>query len=372
MAEASGGEKTLPASPRKKQKAREKGNVTRSQDLSAAWSLIMALALFSLLGPGMWRLLVEATRHYFGILGSLPIAPESVQVFSAGVLFRLGRIVVPFMVLMMAAGLTINVMQVGILFTTEPLTPKLEKLNVVTGMKKFVSPRTAMELVKSIFKLTIIGFVVYSALRNRWDQVLRLPYLPPQGIVTSVAAVLFAVWLRVAIVMIILGVLDFAFQWWMRERDLRMTTQEAKEEMKDMEGNPQIRRRIREIQRRMAYQRMMAEVPTADVVVTNPTRFAVALRYDFHEMDAPVVVAKGARLVAARIRELAVENGVPIVEKPELARALYRTIEVGQPVPESLFRAVAEVLAFVYQIDRRADKVRERNQAFAPAGRPAA
>jgi flagellar biosynthetic protein FlhB len=165
-----------------------------------------------------------------------------------------------------------------------------------------------------------------------------------------------------------LGVLDFGFQRWQYGRDLMMTVQEAKEEMKQLEGDPRIKQRIRQIQRQMAMKRMMAEVPEADVIITNPIRFAVALRYDPKTMDAPVVIAKGARLLAQRIREIAEEHDVPIVEKPELARALFKSIDVGQPVPEDLFRAVAEVLAFVFKIDRREEKRHERS---AMSGAPA-
>ena len=158
-----------------------------------------------------------------------------------------------------------------------------------------------------------------------------------------------------------LGVLDYGYQYWEHERSLMMTVEEAKQELKEYEGDPRIKQRIRQIQRRIAMQRMMADVPKADVIITNPTRFAVALRYDPANMRAPVVVAKGTRLLAERIRDLAIVHGVPIVQKPELARTLYRTIEVGHPVPESLFRAVAEVLAYVYQIDRRVEKLHERD-----------
>lgn len=177
------------------------------------------------------------------------------------------------------------------------------------------------------------------------------------------------VWFRVVVAMLVLGTIDFAFQRWQYGRDLMMTVQEAKEEARQFEGDPRIKQRIRQIQRQMALRRMMAEVPRADVVVTNPIRFAVALRYDMANMQAPIVVAKGARLLAKRIREIAEEHDVPIVEKPELARALFKSIEVGQAVPHDLFRAVAEVLAFVYRIDRREEKIRERAKFnTAPAG----
>jgi flagellar biosynthetic protein FlhB len=372
MPDTDSGEKSQPASPRKKQKAREKGNVARSQDLNAAWTLTVALVLLTFLGTRMFHAMLEATGYYFGGLSTITVTSDTMQWFSLGVLYRLGYVLLPFMVIMMLAGVSVNLAQVGFLFTTEPLTPKLDKLNVIKGFKKFFNIRTFAELVKSIFKLVIVGTIVYVTLRNRWDIVQALPYLTPLLITKALADVVFAVWLRVVIAMLILGGLDYAFQWWRRNEELRMTIQETKEELKEMEGDPQIRRRVRDIQRQMAYQRMMAEVPTADVIVTNPTEYAVALRYDMVSMDAPIVIAKGARLVAARIRDIGIEHRVPIVEKPELARTLYRTIDLGQAIPEGLFRVVAEVLAFVYEIDRRADKIRERAAAATAMSRAAA
>ncbi|MCP4646021.1 MAG: flagellar biosynthesis protein FlhB [bacterium] len=368
MADTSGGEKTLPASPRKREQARRKGNVAKSQDLNAGITLTAALLVLALTGGSILEQLVDMTAYYLGGVASIPLDTSTAAPLTAGVLMRAGRMVVPAMLMMLVAGVAVNLLQVGFLLTGEPLIPKLDKLNIFTGFKKFFNPRTASELVKSVLKLSIIGFVVYLTLKSRWDQVLALGYLSPAWVTKSVASIVFVVWLRIALIMIVLGVFDYGFQWWMREQDLRMTVQEAKEESKELEGDPQIRRRIREVQRRMAYQRMMADVPTADVIVTNPIRYAVALRYDAEGMGAPIMVAKGARIVAAKIRSIAEEHDVPIVEKPELARALYRTLDVGQPVPEKLFRAVAEVLAFVYQIDRRADKVRERLHMFSPAG----
>ncbi|MBN2308592.1 MAG: flagellar biosynthesis protein FlhB [Candidatus Hydrogenedentes bacterium] len=371
MPEESGGEKSLPASPHKKQKARQEGNIAKSQDLNAAWTMLVALLVFTLMGGRMLAQMVDATRHYLSAVAWLRIDMNTLQQVALEVVARMGRLMLPFLIIMAIAGLIINIVQVGILFTLEPLKPKPQKLNIFTGWKKFFNARSGVELLKSVAKLGIIGYIVLLSLRGRWEQVLALPYLTPLWATKAVAGIVCAVWLRVVLVMIVLGILDYAFQWWMREQELRMTVQEAREETKHLEGDPRIKRRIREIQRQMAYQRMMGEVPTADVIVTNPTRYAVALRYNMATMNAPVLVAKGTRLLAERIREIAEEHDVPIVEKPELARTLYRTIDVGGVVPEKLFRAVAEVLAFVYQIDRRADKARERQWRPSPATQPA-
>lgn len=361
MPEQTGGEKVLPPSARKITKAREEGKVARSQDLSSAWSLFVALLALYFLGSSLAAGLVSATRYYFGEAAMLTGELDNPQWVAMGALVHVGRFLLPVLVILLAGGLAMNLLQVGFLFAPAALTPKFDKLNPFTGFQKFFNLRSLVELAKSVFKLTVISAIVYVTFRNRWQDILAWPTLTPAGIVSAMAGLIGLVWLRVVLAMLVLGILDYGYQRWQYLQELRMTVQEAREESKEIEGDPRIRQRIRQVQRQMAMQRMMRAVPEADVVVTNPTRFAVALRYNAREMEVPVVTAKGARLLAERIRELAVEHNVPIVQKPDLARMLYRTIEVGQPVPEDLFVAVAEVLAFVFEIDRRAEKMRERS-----------
>jgi flagellar biosynthesis protein FlhB len=364
--EDTGGEKTLPASQHKKMQQREKGNVAKSTDLSAAVTLLAALGGLYLLGPAMFEGMREGAHYYFSQAWVLLPEASDMQPLALGVVLRIAYTVLPLMLVLLLAGILINVAQIGLLFAPQVLQPKPGKLNPISGFKKFASLRTLVEFIKSVLKLAVIGTVVYYTLRNRWDEVLLFPYLPPAAMAGAMAKLIALVWLRAALAMIILGLLDLAFQRWQHERDLRMTQQEVRDELKQFEGDPRIRQRVRAIQRQMAMQRMMREVPTADVVITNPVTYAVALRYDVENMDAPTVVAKGARLLAERIRNAAMEHDVPIVEKPELARELYRTLELGHTVPEKLFRAVAEILAFVYGIDRREEKRRERAQVMTP------
>jgi flagellar biosynthetic protein FlhB len=360
MPEQAGGEKTLPASPRKIQRAREKGNVAKSQDLSAATTLMVSLVALLVLGPTMMDEMQLATYRFFRDAATMPVEIGTMQRLTTEVLWILARITLPFMLILMLAGTAINIAQFGLLMTTQAIKPKLEKLNPITGFQRFFSIRSFVELIKSILKLTVVCYIVYLTVRGRWYEVLTYSFLPPEATIDAIGGIVALIWFRVALAVLVLGLLDFAFQKWKHQQELRMTSQEAREEVKEMEGDPRVRQRIRQVQRQAAMQRMMGEVPEADVVITNPTTFAVALRYDAANMDSPVVVAKGARLIAERIREIAVENDVPIVEKPPLARSLYRTMEVGQTVPESLFQAVAEVLRYVYQIDRRVAKQRER------------
>lgn len=363
MAEEPRGEKTLPASGAKRQRAREQGNIAKSQDLSAAIALFGALFALMMLGPTTMEWLREAMRHFIG--DAAVLIPNENTTFSLllDVAFWLGVSAGPFMAIMLALGMVGNFLQVGFIFTTQPLSPDLNRINPITGFGKFFSLRALIELVKSLLKLTIVGWVVWIFLRDKQQDFLALMGIFPGALPAGVGSIIYGVWWRIALAMLVLGIADFGYQFWQHERDLMMTAEEAKQESKEMEGDPQIKRRIRQLQRQMSTQRMMKEVPKADVIITNPTTYAVALRYDMNSMVAPTVVAKGMRLVAERIRNVAIENGVPIVQRPELARTLYRTLEPGEAISEDLFRAVAEVLAFVYRVDRRQEKVDERKVA---------
>ncbi len=368
MAEDTGGEKSLPASPQKIQKSRLDGNIAKSQDLSGGVALATGLVALLFFGPMSMKYLLDAGRYYLGHAHEIPIDHDGLFPLAIGVMRYLFFASIPIAVMMMVVGLLINLAQVGFLLTGKPLVPKLSRINPISGFQKFVSLRSLVEFLKSMAKLILVVAVVWLSLRSRLDEFVILMAMTPLGILSSVSALIFSIWWRIAMVMILLGIVDYGYQRWQHMQDLRMTFQEAKMESREMEGDPQIKRRVRQLQRQMATQRMMDDVPDADVIITNPIRFAIAIRYDMADMQAPIVVAKGARKVAEKIRDLATEHDVPIVQKPELARALHRTIEVGQPVPEHLFRAVAEVLSFVYRIDRRQAKIQERQAAWKATG----
>ncbi len=367
MAEQPGGEKSLPASPQKRQRARESGKVARSQDLSAAFAMLAALALLRFLGAPLFKQLLMGMSQFFGQADTFLPVFDNMQFLAIESLWRLTSAVLPFMLLMMIGGIVVNVMQVGLLFTGKTITPDFSKVNPFSGFANLFSLRALVELLKSVLKVSAVAYVTWITVRDHAYDYVYLMDSTPAALAPAVAGMIFALWWRIVLLFIVLGLLDYGFQRWQYERGLMMTVQEAREELREYEGDPRIKQRIRQIQRRIAMQRMMAEVPRADVIVTNPVRFAVALRYDAEKMLAPIVVAKGARILAERIRDVAIEHDVPIVQKPELARSLFRTVELGQPIPEPLFRAVAEVLAYVYQIDRRAEKVRERSQGWQTA-----
>jgi flagellar biosynthetic protein FlhB len=269
-----------------------------------------------------------------------------------GIIIVLAKTAFPIMGMIMAVGLFINFMQVGINFTTEPLGFKLENLNPINGMGRIFSKRALVELVKSIFKILIIGSFVYNFLKDEILQIPKLLYLELAASLPNIADVIFSLAFKIIGVYFILSVFDYAFQKWSTFQSLKMSKQEVKEEFKQMEGDPQIKGKIRSKQREMAMSRMMQEVPNADVVVTNPTHFAVALKYD-RGMPAPQVVAKGQDFVAQKIKDTAREAGVTIVENRPLARALYASVEIGDTVPKELYKSVAEVLAYVYRLKHR-------------------
>jgi len=367
MPEPSAGEKTLPASPLKRQRAREEGKVARSQDLCAAFAMFAALFALRYFGMPMLRRLQDAFAYFLQNAPQMLPDENNVRGIAIEALWRMATVALPFMLAMLVSGVVINVLQVGLLFTGKPLTPKLDKMNPFSGFGNLFSMRALVELVKSVFKVSVVIYVSWITVRDTMPYYVSLMELTPAALIAAVGGMVFILWWRIALVLLVLGLLDYGFQRWQYDRNLMMTVQEAREELREYEGDPRIKQRIRQIQRRIAMQRMMAEVPKADVVITNPVHYAVALRYDAGRMLAPVVIAKGARLLAERIRDVAVEHDVPIVQKPDLARTLYRTVEAGQPVPEPLFRAVAEVLAYVYQIDRRVEKAREREGAWRTA-----
>lgn len=350
---AEGGEKTEPATPRRRQEARRKGQVFKSVDLSSAVILLVGFAVIYLTLPYMLGLMKDFLQRYF----SNPV-PDFTIAFACAVLLDAmvvtARMVTPLLGAMLVAGLLVNLLQVGLVFSGEGVTIKPERLNPVEGFKRIFSKRAMVELAKSLLKIGLVGWVVYAVIRKHLGLFPRFVDMEPAAMLQALALVIFEMALKVGLVLLVIGILDYFYQWWEHERSLRMSKEEVKQEYKQVEGDPHIRNRRRQRQRELALRRMMQEVPKADVVITNPTHFAVALRYDGERMEAPQVVAKGQDLVALRIRELAQQHEVAVVENPALARTLYYAVQVGDPVPEKFYQAVAEVLAFVYRTRRKA------------------
>ena len=351
-----GGEKTEPATPRRRQEARKKGQVARSPELSGAVALFaMVITLHATLGRDggllayMQASLGGAHTHLGAAdpaLASAALGREALRVLfgTVGLAVLVGG----------AFGLAASVAQVGFLWTTQPLVPDPNRINPMAGAARLLGSRGMFETAKAVAKMVIIGVIVFVTLRPRLPDLVALITLPDGALLAMLGGLLYALGLRVAAALLVLALCDYAYQRWDHEKSLRMSKEEIKQEHKQSEGDPHIKHAIRQRQRAMARRRMMQDVPKADVVITNPTHFAVALAYDAQASSrAPVVLAKGADHVAAKIRELAREHDVALVEEPPLARALHKEVEVGQEIPPALYAAVAEVLAYVYDQDRR-------------------
>lgn len=353
MADESNDEKTEAPSEKKRQDAREKGTVAKSTEINSVIVLLTALFLIKILGPWIVKELSSSMLEFMSIISDTEMDYSRLILLVRKALILLGKVAAPITGSILIMGVVANVAQVGFLFTLKPLMPKLEKINPISGFTRLFSMRSIVETIKNIIKLTIIITIAYITLKKEFGTMLTLSDASVLSIWTYALAVSYKVILRIALAMIIIAVLDYAYQRFEHEKQLKMTHQEVKEERKQLEGDPQVKSRIRSLQREMARRRMMEQVPKATVVVTNPTHLAIALRYAPEENDAPVVVAKGKDLIAQRIKKLAKESNVPVVEDKPLARSMYDKVEVGFPIPMEFFTAVAEVMAYVYRLKNR-------------------
>jgi len=350
MAEESFQERTEKATPQRRQKARQEGRVARSQELNSAVLLCLGITTIYFIGPALATQLKQLMIYLFSEAPGIVINSNTIVKFFTSIIITFFIFLGPILIILTAIAYGINVLQVGILFTSKPLEPKLDKLNIVNGVKRLISVRSMVELVRDVIKVILIGIVGYISIKSQMDSFYTLSDKSVGLFAGQLSLHALRVALQIGVVMLILALLDYAYQKYDFEKNIRMSKQEIKEEMKDYEGSPQTKARVRRIQREMSNQRMMKEIPNADVVITNPTHIAIALKYDQNKMDAPTVVAKGERLLAEKIKELAKEAGVPIVENKPLARGLFNMCEIGSYVPAQLFRAVAEVLAYVYRL----------------------
>lgn len=344
-------EKTEPATPKRRQEAREKGQVAKSIEVNSTAILVIGLLFLYFYGPQMMMKGQQYMRILFENITAIHVDADNLQGYLGMLFLKSAFIVLPFMLVILVIGLAVNFGQVGFMITGEPLLPKWNKVNPLSGFKRiFASKRSIVELAKNIFKLILISVIAYYTIKGEVENYIPLMDKSPYNIFSFVAWETFEVTMKILMVFLFIAMLDFAFQKYDFEESIKMTKQEVKDDLKQMEGDPQVKARIRSIQREQARKRMMQEVPEADVVITNPTMLAIAVKYDMTTMDAPVVVAKGARLIAEKIRKIAEENGIPIVQDKPLARALFKAVEVGDQIPEEFFHAVAEILAYVYKL----------------------
>lgn len=349
MAEQSG-DKQFDATPHRRQQAREKGQVAYSQDLGSALLLLVAAVLLRMFGPAIVDAGAEVMQRRLGTVEMLRSDPGVMlsQLGDSG--WALAATLLPIMGLLLLAAVAASVFQVGVLFVPSKVAPDFSRLSPMQGLKRIFSVTGAAKLGFGLFKVLVVAAVSAAVLWARAADVLGAGALPLAECGQLLASITLDTLFWVGAALLILALADYALQKWKHEQDLKMTHQEIKEEMKNQQGDPQVVARRKQIQRQMALNRMGDAVPKADVVVTNPTELAVALQYDPQTMAAPIVLAKGAGVIAQRIRRLALENNVPVVERKPLARLLYKEVDIGHPVPDGSYAAVAEVLAYVYQL----------------------
>lgn len=347
-------ERTETATPKRREEARKKGQVARSIEINSAFILFVSFIFFYFYAQYMYLKGHNYMQILFENIHKVTLNESNLQPYLELVLSHAFLLLAPVALLMVLIGLAINFGQVGFMFTLEPMTPKFSKVNPLKGFKRiFFSKKALVEFIKGIIKIVLVGLVAYYTVKGEIEHYIPLMDQEPFQILAFIAQNAFEIGIKIALLFIGLAFLDYMFQRYDYEQSIKMTKQEVKEELKQMEGDPHIKARIRSIQREQAQKRMMDALPTADVVITNPVHLAVALKYDLATMDAPTVVAKGARLIAEKIKRIAREHDIPIVENKPLAQALYKACEVGDEIPETLFQAAAEVLAYVYRLKKK-------------------
>lgn len=345
-------EKTEKPTPKKRRDARKEGQVLQSREVTAAFMLLVTLLGLKLFGKYIVNYLLNFTSLAFSNIENIDMLfyENNLKINFIKIIAVFIMIAAPILAVSALTALAINYLQVGFLFTTKPLGIKLNRINPIEGFKRLFSKRALLELAKSILKVILIGYVGYSFVEDNINKIINLPHYETKLILVNISSIAFDFAIRIISALIGIALIDYFFQWRQHEKSLMMTKQELKEEYKQTEGDPQIKSKIKERQRKIAMSRMMQEVPKADVIITNPTHIAVAIKYDKDLYNAPYIVAKGADLIAENIKKVAREHSVPIVENKFLARTLYNTLDIGDLIPEDLYEAVAEILAYVYSL----------------------
>lgn len=360
MAEGEEGQKTEEPTEHKLQEAKKKGQVFKSTEIVSA--LQFAAIALTMAWTGSWavRNLMSFTENIYRTMAHLSFHHDDVWSLWIRVVTLLAELILPIFAAAFFAALLFNIVQIGVVFSVQPLSPSLEKINPVEGFKRLFSRKSFVELIKQIFKLTVIGWVSYKVLKNALGAIVNMVSWNLAGTMLFAKNLMFQIIWYVTAAYLVMAIIDFLIQRKFFMMQMKMSIQELKDELKDTEGDPQVKGRMRQLQRQLVEASMMRAVPKASAVITNPTHLAVALAYEQGGMEAPVVVAKGERLVAERIREIAAEHHVPIIENVGLARALFGACKIGQMIPGQLYRAVAEVLAFVYRLKRKRELAQRR------------
>jgi flagellar biosynthesis protein FlhB len=350
MAEESFEEKTEEPTPKKRRELKEKGEVAKSRELPSVAVLLSALMVLSFFGSYMYNHLQIIMKGAFSLPTMHDLNVSEFMKYAQNIISRFIMLLLPLFGAIFITAIVSNIMQVGFIISGESLKPEFSKIDPIKGVGRMFSKQALMEFLKSMLKLIIVGSIAFVTVKAEMKSFYLLGDMETNAIFIYILKIFFKIFIRCSMAMVVLVIIDYIFQKWEFENRIKMTKQEVKDEFKTSEGDPLIKSRIRSIQMEMARKRMMQAVPDADVVITNPTHLAVALKYDSLSMKAPKVLAKGPGKIAERIREMASEHGIPIMENKELARNLYDTVEVGHEIPAALYQAVAEILAYIYRL----------------------
>lgn len=350
MAEQGFQERTEKATPKRRQKAREEGKVVKSMELNSAAMIMFGFLTLFMLGPYFAEQTMSIMKYAMGNAPTLANSDPSFLTVFTDSMTKFFLLLGPLFAIMTVVAFGINVVQVGFKISPKAMELKFDKLNPINGFKRLFSLKSLVHMVRDTIKLLVIGLIAYLVIKSEFDSFFLLPDMTVAQFAGTMGKLSLMLALKMGAVILIIAALDYAYQKYEFEKSIKMSKQDLKDEYKDTEGSPQMKSRVRQIQREMARSRMMKAVPLADVVVTNPTHLAVALKYDPDKMDAPFVLAKGERLIAQKIKQMAYEHDIPVIEDKPLARALFKMCVVGSMVPANLFKAVAEVLAYVYKL----------------------
>jgi flagellar biosynthetic protein FlhB len=343
-------EKTEKATPKKRLESRQKGQVAKSMELPSSFIMLFTFLSLLLFGGFFKERLYSLFTVTFHDYMLWEVTQSNVTMIFMQLSIQMLIFMAPIFIVAMVLAILGNYIQFGFLVSGEPLKMKLSKLNPIEGAKRIFALRALVEFLKSILKVVVIGAVVFLTLWNERDGIMSLSSIALEDSLSYIAKITVLLGVKISVILVILAVFDYMYQKYDFEKNLRMSKQDIKDEHKKTEGDPLIKGKIREKQRRMALQRMMQEVPKADVIITNPTHFAIAIKYEAEQMEAPTIIAKGQDYIALKIKQVAAEHGIVTMENKPLARALYEQVEIGQTIPEDLFQAVAEILAYVYRL----------------------
>ncbi|MGE4318279.1 MAG: flagellar biosynthesis protein FlhB [Deferribacterales bacterium] len=353
MAGQDDSEKTEDPTGKRLSDARNEGNTPKSREVSTALLLLSSAVFFNFYTPYFMKGLGRIMRELLS-LPHFELTTTNVYKLLFFTIRESTFVVAPFFLMIGVVAYASNVMQVGFVFTPKALKLSLERLDPIKGFGKFFNKKSLVELMKSLFKIFAIGWFAYYIVKKKMEVIVALADAEAIAIMTYLGQLIYEIMWKISLLALILAMIDYVYQRYQHKQDLKMSKQEVKDEFKQMEGDPQIKGRIRKMQREMARRRMMDDVPKADVVVTNPTHYAVALKYNPGVDRAPVCVAKGQRLMALKIREVAKENGILVHEDPPIARSLFKTVDIGDEIPENLYKAVAEILSLVQKFRKSA------------------